>query len=238
MPRVPAFFADLAEARFATPVRVTAAETIARNLRRVSFQSDAIARRHAGGKLPPAIYKVEFRTARNDMRHYSPCAWRGEAGAFDVIFHQHGAGPGRIWADALKPGADLRMMGPGSGVAVDDNASRHIVIGDETSLGVARSVFDCVTDKSRAGGVIVAGDENAAKAAGLPFATLNAAPPNRAQAMLDWLAKAEPTAGARYYVSGGQDIVATVGAHLLKQRGVPRRDLYAKVHWAEGKVGL
>jgi hypothetical protein len=139
-------------------------------LRRVCFQSDELAKRHRDGKLDPGLYTVEFRTGRKEMRHYTACSWDLAKGAFDVLFFKHGEGPGRTWADKLKVGDEVRPLGPGSRVAIDHKADRHVVIGDETSIGHARAVVENANG-ARIDGIIACSPQTAplAKLAGAAF---------------------------------------------------------------------
>lgn len=240
MPSLPGFVADFVESRIATPARVVETETLAPALRRVRFQSDALAKRHADGKLDPGLYTVEFRTARNDMRHYTACSWDLAKGAFDVLFYKHGDGPGRSWADGLKVGDEPRALGPGSRVAIDPGADRHVVIGDETSIGNARAVIENANG-ARVEGVIACSKSTAElpKAAGAAFEPLIGQTQTAiTQGLLDWLDRKGPDPGAIYYLTGNRETVTAVGQFLLKRLGVPRRSLHLRVHWAEGKAGL
>lgn len=240
MPSVPGFVADLVESRFTSPARVAEVEALAPTLRRVRFQSDALAKRHAEGKLDPGLYTVEFRTARKDMRHYTACSWDLAKGAFDVLFYKHGEGPGRSWADRLKVGDEVRPLGPGSRVAIDHGADRHIVIGDETSIGNARAVLENANG-SRVEGIIACSRQTAElpKAAGVAFEPLVGQTQNvLTQGLIEWLERKGPEPGAIYYLTGNRDTVTGVGQFLLKRMGVPRKSLHLRVHWAEGKAGL
>lgn len=240
MPSVPGFVADLVETRFGTLARVVAVEVIAPSLRRVRFRSHALAAKHAAGKFPAGVYTVEFRAGRTQMRHYTACSWDLPTGAFDVLFFSHGLGPGRSWAEGLRVGDEVRALGPGSRVAVE-SAQRHIVIGDETSVGNARAVVECAGDGARVEGALACRPATAAlvELAGGSFApVVGLSQADLTNGLIEWLTRARASVGDTYYVTGNRDTVMAVGQYLLKARGVPKRAIHLRNHWVEGKAGL
>lgn len=241
MPSVPGFIADLVETRFGVPVQVVETEALAPTLKRVRFRSDELAKRYADGKIGPGVWTVEFRAGRKAMRHYTACAWDFAAGAFDVLFFLRGAGPGRAWAEGLRVGDTVRALGPGSRVVVDDRAARHVVIGDETSLGTARAVIESARNGARVSGVIACSStgENLLATAGVPLTPIVAATQaDLTRRMIEWTEGVGADPASAYYLTGNRDTVTAVGRFLMRSMGVSRRAIHLRVHWAEGKAGL
>lgn len=239
MPSVPAFVADFAETRFGTPARVSEIETIAPALRRVRFRSDELAKRHRDGKFGAGVWTVECRVARKEMRHYTACTWDFASGSFDVLFFLHGDGPGRSFAEDLRVGDDVRLLGPGSRTNVE--GAHHVVIGDETSLGNARAVVESAPKDSHVNGVIAcsATTESFVHAVGLSLEPLVGGTQGRlTERVIAWLGQTQLQPDAVYYLTGNRDLVTAVGKHLLHGMGVGRRSIHLRAHWVAGKRGL
>ncbi|NWH08529.1 MAG: siderophore-interacting protein [Alphaproteobacteria bacterium] len=239
MPSVPGFLADLVEWNFGTPVGVISNALLAPTLRRVRFQSRELARAYAAGKVGPGLWTVEFRTGRKDMRHYTPCNWDFDSGAFDVLFFRHGEGPGRDWADRLRPGDEVRALGPGSRVAIEAGRD-HVVIGDETSLGNALAVI-AGAGRARVSGVIActAQSEALPAAVGLSLQVVaGESETERARLAIAQLQASDVNETAKYHLTGSRELVSETGRFLMKSVGVPRSSIHLRVHWDAGRPGL
>lgn len=135
---------------------------------------------------------------------------------------------------------EVRALGPGSRVAIERNADRHVVIGDETSIGSARAVVENANG-SRIDGIIACSPATShiAKHAGTAFESFaGGTPAARSQSIIGWLGRKGAVPGAIHYLTGNQATVTAVGLFLLKRMAVPRKSLHQRVHWAEGKAGL
>ncbi|MEV0158109.1 siderophore-interacting protein [Micromonospora sp. NPDC050686] len=69
------------------------------------------------------------------LRAYTVRAWDAAAGelTLDVVHHGE-AGLAGPWAAALRPGDEVRFVGPGGGYAPSPTADWHLMVGDESAL--------------------------------------------------------------------------------------------------------
>jgi NADPH-dependent ferric siderophore reductase len=75
------------------------------------------------------------------MRTYTPLAVRPDALEVDVDFVLHGEGPASTWAAQAQVGQVLFLMGPGPGYKLDLQASKHLLIGDDSALPAFETIL-------------------------------------------------------------------------------------------------
>jgi len=75
------------------------------------------------------------------MRTYTPLAVRPDTLEVDVDFVLHGEGPASTWAAQASPGQVLFLMGPGPGYTVDEAATRHLLIADDSALPAVETIL-------------------------------------------------------------------------------------------------
>jgi NADPH-dependent ferric siderophore reductase len=189
----------------------------------------AIPRGTSGGPVWPAG------EARPAMRTYTVRRFDPGAGELDVDFVLHdGHGPAAAWARDARPGSWVGVSEPGGRYVPDPDAEHHVVIGDESALpavatvldalpaGVPASAFlevaDADEEQDLPGDATVCWVHRGDRPAGEPLvAAVRAAvfPAGRGQA---WLA-------------GESAAVKLLRAHLLGDRGLDRRLIYATGYW-------
>lgn len=189
----------------------------------------AVPRATSGGPLWPTG------EARPAIRTYTVRRFDPAAGELDVDFVLHeGHGPAAAWARDARPGSWVAVSEPGGRYEPDPAAEFHVVIGDETALPAVATVLDALPGGVPAVAFLEvsdAGEEQRLpgaaqirwvhrddRPAGVPLAeTVRAAqfPPGDGQA---WL-------------SGESACVKELRAHLLTDRGLDRRRVYATGYW-------
>lgn len=189
----------------------------------------AVPRASTGGPVWPAG------EARPSIRTYTVRRFDPATGELDVDFVLHeGHGPAAAWAREAQPGSWVGVSEPGGRYVPDPDAELHVVIGDETALPAVATVLEALPAGVPALAfleVADAGEEQelpgdaelrwvhrGARPAGDPLVeAVQAAtfPPGRAQT---WL-------------SGESACVKTLRKHLLDERGVDRRAVYATGYW-------
>ncbi|QSQ12777.1 siderophore-interacting protein [Myxococcus landrumensis] len=233
MPEMPAVLANTLMPWFAKPSRVTRVETLAPRLRRVRFEGDALRGiAHAAGQ------EVEFRVGPTAFRHYTPSLMDPAGGAMEVIFYLHGQGPGSAWAEALKPGDAVDIIGPGGRLGVDLDAPAHLFLGDETCLGLFQAMIRALPSPLRLLGAVEVepGAEDWLARTGVPLAAV-VRRASRGEALSAWL-KQNVQPGATYYLAGHAGSIVALRKELLERHGCSRRSLRSKAYWADGKRGL
>ena len=189
----------------------------------------AVPRATSGGPLWPTG------EARPAIRTYTVRRFDAAAGELDVDFVLHeGHGPAAAWARDAQPGSWVGVSEPGGRYEPDPAADFHVVIGDETALPAVATVLeslpagapalaflevaDAAEEQSLPGDAQVHWVHRGDREAGVPLAeAVQAAefPPGRGQA---WL-------------SGESACVKDLRKHLLDERGIDRRAVYATGYW-------
>jgi len=170
-------------------------------------------------------------------RTYTPVRWDTAAGETELLAFLHGEGPGARWAGGVEPGAAIRCFGPRGSLAVGGPAPA-IVVGDETSLGLA------VANGAAALAILEATDPAAVEPAldALGFRGVRLIHRRVDEGHLPVLADAVQEAlrsrpGARLVLSGRAAAIQGV-RRALRERGVALAGVRAKAYWAPGKRGL
>lgn len=83
---------------------------------------------------------IDFRVNDTDARRYTVSAIDFKQGIIECIAHLHGDGPGSRFMEALQIGDQLQMNQPRPYSYYHESFTKYIVFGDETSLGLARSL--------------------------------------------------------------------------------------------------
>ncbi|WP_242902475.1 siderophore-interacting protein [Actinomadura terrae] len=178
---------------------------------------------------------------RHALRTYS--VWDYDASAAELelyVLDHEGDGPGARWARALEPGQAV-VFGKPEGRFTLRPAAYHLFVGEETAsvpfgamLRAARDPVHGVIEVARPGDRLplpeaerltwrYRGDASAASSASLVAAVRGLELP------------AEPGIA---YVAGEARTVQSVRAHLVDERGWPRRSVLVKPFWTPGKRGM
>ncbi|HEY4057811.1 MAG TPA: SIP domain-containing protein [Kofleriaceae bacterium] len=80
-------------------------------------------------------------------RTYSPFGVKGDA--MSLISYAHGSSPGAQLGPTARVGTRVNGFGPRSSVALKELGADPILVGDETSLGVARALHELRGEKAR-----------------------------------------------------------------------------------------
>ncbi|ODS86420.1 MAG: oxidoreductase [Cytophagaceae bacterium SCN 52-12] len=244
MPKVPKWMANAMESLFSGsyhPVQVTAVEDLASGLRKVCFEGDF----SKSKKEFVAGNAIEFRINDTEFRHYTPSHFNQEAGVCEVWFYLHDKGPGSKWVIGLKPGQQLKLLGPGGKIKYDAKASCHVAFGDETSLGL----FECLSAEARKQGhsfVGIAELDNANRPwAKVPDGNVVSTPKNDQEkgsyAIVElnkWLQNQAPERETIvFYLTGNAKSIVALKKSLLDQ-GFKSAQIQTEPYWSEGKPGL
>ena len=189
----------------------------------------AVPRASTGGPVWPAG------EARPAIRTYTVRRFDPDLGELDVDFVLHeGHGPAAAWARDAQPGAWVGVSEPGGRYDPDPAADFHLVIGDETALPAVATVL-------------------AALPAGVPVrAFLEIADAGEEQELpgtadITWVHRGSASPGAplteavrtaqlpagrgQAWLSGESACVKDLRKHLLDERGLDRRAVYATGYW-------
>ncbi|MDT7673431.1 MAG: hypothetical protein QOD82_1333 [Pseudonocardiales bacterium] len=190
------------------------------------------------------------------IRSYTVRRFDAAAGELDVDFVLHGAhGPAAAWAAAAEPGDWVGVSDPGGRYRPDPTAQAHLVIGDESALPAIATVLEALS----AGGVSAGVDSAGVLSAGVPVEVFIEVAdvaeeqqlPTGAGTRVHWLHRGGRRPGqplieavtaaelppgvdpgrCQAWLSAEAGAVRDIRAHLLDERGLTRRMVYATGYW-------
>ncbi|PZR07172.1 MAG: siderophore-interacting protein [Archangium gephyra] len=211
---------------FFTNATVTEVSELGRNLRRIDLTGPEL----ANARFTPGD-KIQVFVMGEDMRTYTPFNWRGESAS--LIGFVHGEGPGSRWVKTVKAGDAVQFFGPRGSLDVGGITGNVVVIGDETSLAVARAF----SESKRVSVVLEAQQPEVTNevCAKLGLSHADVTSRGDVDGMFDKLS-AQLKAGATPYFTG-----RAATTQQLKQRLKAAGLSFGgktKAYWADGKRGL
>lgn len=176
-----------------------------------------------------------------NFRTYSPFAFDERAGRMSLLVYSHGDAPGAAWGRSVRAGDPVHVFGPRGSIDFPSLTDPVLLVGDETSIGVARALRDT---GARHTAVFEVGSEiearRAAQAIDLPEVELV----SREAGNLHYAAL-EETVRQALEKHGSSTLVLTGSAPTiqalraaLRARPVPHIAQKNKAYWAPGKRGL
>jgi NADPH-dependent ferric siderophore reductase len=189
----------------------------------------AVPRATSGGPLWPTG------EPRPTIRTYTVRRFDATAGELDIDFVLHeGHGPAAAWARDAQPGAWVGVSEPGGRYVPDPAATFHLVIGDETALPAVTTVLAALPAEVPALAYLEVAD--AAEEQPLPGAAAirwvhrGAEPPGEPLAEAVRTATL-PAGRGQAWLAGESACVRDLRRHLLDDRGLERRAVYATGYW-------
>jgi NADPH-dependent ferric siderophore reductase len=154
----------------------------------------------------------------------------------DLEIVRHEGGVVSTWAESAFPGAQAALSGPGRPYSLDTDASRYLILGDETALPAVRQLLralptamdveahvevvsdEAVDQSDDAGGVI---NWHVAEPAATPGAAL--------VAITEGLEALDPD--AQVWAAGEAAAMQAIRTHLFDKLGVSRRQATVRGYW-------
>jgi len=84
--------------------------------------------------------KIQLQLGGWVQRTYTPLDWDADGGRTRILVHLHAGGPGSQWARSVRAGDAAVLFGPRKSIALPPSPAPTIVVGDETSLGLAAAL--------------------------------------------------------------------------------------------------
>jgi NADPH-dependent ferric siderophore reductase len=216
---------------------VTANEALTQDLRLVTLEGPALegVAWQPGQKLQIAMGSA-FVT-----RTYTPIAWNPSAGRVCFLGYAHGDGPGSRWLRSAASGEICDVFGPRTSLDMAHLSGPLLVMGDETSIGLAyaathqdpaRNVTTCLE----------VGDVHTVRQAmadlGLSHATLVVRRQDDEHiADMEAALAAAAAEGASFVLTGKAGTIQRLRQNLRKH-AIPASRCITKAYWAPGKTGL
>ncbi|MFY3062046.1 siderophore-interacting protein [Achromobacter xylosoxidans] len=222
---------------FMTRARVARAETPAPGFRLITLESPAFreASWRPGQKVQIAMGSAFV------ARTYSPIEWDAVAGRTRLLVCCHGGGPGSAWARQVTPGDECDVFGPRASLDPGRVQGRCVLLGDETSLGLAYAISrHFAADAPHCLLEVAALGEARAVSRRLGLEAVELFERCGDDGQLDAIARRLPVlAGAdRGYILTGRAPSIQRLRRTLAAQGVPGARIMAKAYWAPGKRGL
>lgn len=220
------------------PAKVTATSDLSENFRLIDFQGEALRE----CSWTPGD-KLQIKLDRGlSSRTYTPIEWEKTTGHSRILAYCHGTGPGSDWARRTETGDERQLFGPRGSLRLDGLSARTVLVGDETSVGLAIALHRCGAAASTCSFVLEANDrteiEGVLVTFGLSDATVVQRQPQDTHvgAVLEAVL---PSAGPEttFILSGKAGTIQHV-SRALKAKGVESRHMRTKAYWAPGKIGL
>ena len=157
-------------------------------------------------------------------------------GSVDLFVVRHGRGPGSRWAERAREGDEVGFVRPSvPAIRPDEAAEAHLLLGDETSIALARAFARSPRGPATTAWFEVSGSEDRWPASELPGVDarflVRRAPPGAALA--EQLEAAPPARRVTAYVTGETRFCTTLVARLVRDLGWPRARVRAFPHWKE-----
>ncbi|MGH3686974.1 MAG: siderophore-interacting protein [Pseudonocardiaceae bacterium] len=234
------------------PVRGRIANTVATvawvqqvtpRMRRVRLVDDSLAGLAAVPGQSIKIYVPDLVSGRPVSRDYTVRDYpvgdhEGARPTLDIDFVLHGEGPAAMWARRVQPGETLEFVGPSGRFRPDPAADWHLFAGDETALPAIQAYVAMLSPDACAYlylEVTDAAEQQPMPGAACPIVCWlhrGALTPGMSTLLEDALHALQlPPGQGRIWVAGHTPTVRRIRAHLLNERGVDRRALYAKGFW-------
>lgn len=132
---IPKWVSDLFGNTMRPNVKILETNYIKPHIKRIRFQGDITKWNFKIG------YANVVRVSETEFRNYTTAHFDKSTGTFDIIFHIHGNGTGSQYINTLETG-DSIFISPPRGIRLYiPNAKQQFIFGDETSLGLACSLF-------------------------------------------------------------------------------------------------
>jgi NADPH-dependent ferric siderophore reductase len=192
------------------------------------------------GRNWTAGQKVQIATGSGfATRTYTPIDWNAAAGITRLLGYAHGKGPGSDWCSNIRPGDRCDVLGPNVSLDLDGVSGPIVLVGDETSIGLAYAL-----QQTRAEVKIIlevnALENVKALARTLHMRDIRLVLKSADGAHLYEMARELTTSVAdnpTFVLTGNAQTIQHV-RHSLKNLNVPSSRQLSKAYWAERKVGL
>jgi NADPH-dependent ferric siderophore reductase len=189
----------------------------------------AVPRAASGGPVWPAGQ------ARPAIRTYTVRRFDPAAGELDVDFVLHeGHGPAAAWARDAQPGHWVAVSEPGGRYEPSAEADFHVVIGDETALPAVATVLAALPPGVPALAFleVADADEEQSLPGDATVTWVHRGPREPGEPLAAAVRAAEfPSGAGQAWLSGESGCVKDLRKHLLDERKLDRRRVYATGYW-------
>ena len=174
-------------------------------------------------------------------RTYTPIEWNPSTGRTCILGYAHGDGPGSAWVRNVAPGDECDVFGPRASLDIGRLSGPLVIVGDETSIGLAYAATRHEPKRPVSACFEVANVESTRRLAadlGLHDVALFAGAHDDAHitAMQETVSNAAAT-GAFSVLTGNAGTIQALRQNLRLQ-SISAAHIVTKAYWAQGKTGL
>lgn len=236
-------------------VTVEQVEQVTSRLRRVTLGGDELA--NFGPPRPGAHMKVLFlpdgepwppaegieNAQRPPSRTYTPRRYHPDSNRLEIEFVLHGHGLASSWAEQAKVGDRILIAGPGGGYDIPEDATRLILLADETSMPAAGTILEAMPAGCSATVYceVIDGDDERTLSASvesnptwLHRATTKAAPGSLLEAAV--IGMTDIPSNAYWWIACESGTMRRIRQHLLQERNIPLEQLHTRGYWKSGET--
>ncbi|MGV9305123.1 siderophore-interacting protein [Nonomuraea sp. NPDC003727] len=217
---------------------IVAAEQVAPRMRRLRIAGQAV----AGLAWTPGQHVRVLVDSPLTLRTYA--VWQHDPTweCIDLIGYDHGAdAPGATWVRTARPGQEVAFTKPEGKLTVRQGAPYHLFAGEETAAVAFGAMLRAVPADAAVFGAVEAeeGGDHLDLPRDLVRVCRSGAPAAGSETLVKAVAALDlPDAPGVAYLAGEARTIQAVRAHLVGERGWPRRDVITKPFWTPGRKGL
>jgi NADPH-dependent ferric siderophore reductase len=193
--------------------------------------------------IPGQQVRVRVRDprGRSALRTYSVWSYQGDQLGLCVL--DHGDGPGAYWARSLSKGDEVLLRKPEGAFVTAKDAAYHVFAGEETASVAFGAMLGALSCGERVYGAIEVAREDdrlpLPRTDELSWRFRAGAPAAASAGLVSAVRDLDLPAGPGVaYLAGEARTCQAVRAHLVSERGWPRRSVLVKPFWAPGKRGM
>jgi NADPH-dependent ferric siderophore reductase len=228
---------------------VKAIETVTPKVVRVTFAGDeleAFSPPRPGAHIKLLFVPEGTKWDRNDpeaprppSRTYTPRRFDAATKSLEVEFVLHGDGLAMSWLDKAKPGDPMYIGGPGGGYDVPQDASRMIVVADDTAVPGAGMIVEAAPRGCSITALCEVADagEERPLSPSVPVTPkwLHRGPTACAVLEREAIALDAPS-DANWWIACEANAMRRIRMHLLKERKVDPARVHTRGYWRLGQT--
>ena len=214
------------------------------NMLRIVVKGDELVGFNAPGADDNIKMIVPDETGNMVMRSYTPRRYDAVAGALEIDFALHLAGPATKWALDVKVGEAAIIAGPRGSKRVSSEIDRWVMVGDETAIPAIARRFEEASPHERITAVItVPSAEDIQHIESVASSDIVwvcrdvlRAGATDVTSLISQLEPMDIRAGVFVWLAAEGGVVRALRTYLTEERGLDRRWIKASGYWVDGEA--
>ncbi|MEW2353342.1 siderophore-interacting protein [Spirillospora sp. NPDC029432] len=165
--------------------------------------------------------------------------WDGDETGLELRVLDHGDGPGARWARTARPGQEVVFTKPEGSFVPRPDAPYHLFVGEETASVPFGPMLRSLNGSPHHAVIEVDTPDDRLPLENVHWHYREGAPAASSDTLLNAVRDLSlPDEPGVAYVAGEAKTIQSVRAHLVNDRGWPRRTILTKPFWTPGKKGM